>query len=123
MCDGLREFKPAGRHEPRLCGFQRPLFLLLRADGIGRGAESPPKPHERLRVPRAGFRNEPEIRERVCSVEVDDELDYLPIADVEQGRSRGPKLLEVHSAHLPARSEGAMHEDAFCVPFPRWVLR
>jgi len=48
-----------------------------------RGAKSLPKTHERLRVPRAGFRNEPEVRERVFSVEVDDELNYLPIADLE----------------------------------------
>jgi hypothetical protein len=41
------------------------------------------KPHERLRVLRAGFRSELEVREHVFSVEVDDELDYLPIADVE----------------------------------------
>jgi hypothetical protein len=31
----------------------------------------------------SGFRSEPEVRERVVSVEVDDELDYLPVVDVE----------------------------------------
>ena len=58
--------------------------LVTRTCAVARAVPNPYRsPHERLQALRAGFRNEPEVRERVFSVEVDDELNYLPIADLE----------------------------------------
>jgi hypothetical protein len=66
----------------------------------------------------AAPRREAEVGEGAVTVEVDNKFGDLAVADVKQGRTEGPRSLNIKLAGLATREEATKSEDPVKVEFP-----